>query len=314
MTEHSHSLKHPLNILVAGIYWSGSGAVVDYLKGHPDCYVPRGEFTDFKRSGRIGSILEAGSASRAKWLARAMWLETALGKLPAARLKQSKGKDQSKLPLKEQVKHNRLKLEYLDRYRKHLSEGGSPSDSRIWNQWLQAVGREYAGDKPSIVWNQPIWVGKHENTWPAVFSPFKLIVVHRDPIDQFAEVVRQGKIGKRKSDPAFDDSEKDDIAYVLKGIAAKMESLMDLQEQLTESHMLAVSFETFVKSHKAEAQRICDFLGFPEAQLPSAPFDPAYSIRNIGIGDTDEIQGMLKGYQPLVDRLYDLRAQFDNAQ
>lgn len=310
MTDH----PHPLNILVAGIYWSGSGAVVDYLKGHPDCYVPRGEFTDFKRSGRIGSILEAKSASKAKWLARAMRLETALGKLPAARLKQANGTDQSKLPLKEQVKHNRLKLDYLGRYREHLANGGSPSDGSVWNQWLNAVGREYAEGKSAIVWNQPIWVGKHEQTWPAVFSPFKLIVVHRDPIDQFAEVVRQGKIGKRKSDPAFDDSEKDDIAYVLKGIAAKMQSLMALQEQLTESRMLAVSFETFVKSHKAEAQRICNFLGFPEAQIPSAPFDPSYSVRNIGIGDTDEIRSMLRGYRPLVDQLYELRAQFDNAQ
>lgn len=304
----------PLNILVAGIYWSGSGAVVDYLKGHPDCFVPRGEFTDFKRSGRIGSILEAGSAYKAKWLARAMWLETALGKLPAARLKQAKGEAPEKLPLKEQVKHNQLKLEYLSRYRKHLSNGGAPSDSSIWNEWLQAVGKAYAGEKAAIVWNQPVWIGKHEHTWPAVFEPFKLLVVHRDPIDQFAEVVRQGKIGKRKSDPAFDDSEKDDIAYVLKGIAAKMASLMALQAQLTESHMLTVSFETFVKSHKGEAERICDFLEFPEAQIPSAPFDPSYSIRNIGIGDTDEIRAMLKGYEPLVDRLYELRAQFDNAQ
>jgi len=304
----------PLNILVAGIYWSGSGAVVDYLKGHPDCHVPRGEFTDFKRSGRIGSILEAGSVSRAKWLARAMWLETALGKLPVARFKLLRGADQGKLPLKEQVKHNRLKLQYLSYYRKHLINGNPASDSTIWNQWLQAVGKEYAGDKQAIVWNQPVWVGKHEQTWPAVFTPFKLIVVHRDPIDQFAEVVRQGKIGKRKSDPAFDDSEKDDIAYVLKGIAAKMESLTALQEQLTDRHVLAVSFETFVKAHKAEAQRVCEFLEFPEAQLPSAPFDPSYSIRNIGIGSTDEIRNMLKDYQPLIDRLYELRAQFDNAQ
>ncbi|MGB1950389.1 MAG: sulfotransferase [Marinobacter sp.] len=306
--------NRPLNILVAGIYWSGSGAVVDYLKGHPDCCVPRGEFTDFKRSGRIGSILEADSVSKAKWLARAMWIETALGKLPAARLKQARNTDQNSLPLKAQVKHNRLKLHFLSHYRKALANGALPSESSIWNQWMQAVGDEYAGQKRAIVWNQPIWVGKHERTWPAVFSPFKLIVVHRDPVDQFAEVVRQGKIGKRKSDPAFDDREKDDIAYVLKGIAAKMQSLMALQEQLTTTGVLAVSFEAFVKRHKEQAGRVCDFLGLPEAQLPSAPFNPDYSVRNIGIGDTAEIRSMLTGYQPLVDRLYELRAQFDNAQ
>lgn len=308
MTEQTQ----PLNILVAGIYWSGSGAVVDYFKGHPNCFVPKGEFTDFKRNGRIGSLLEAESVTKAKWLARGMWLETALGKLPAALLRQAKGADQSKLALKAQVKHNWLKLQYLSQHRHYLRIGGAASDSRIWSDWLQALGREYASNKKAIVWNQPIWVGKHEHTWPAMFSPFKLIVVHRDPVDQFAEVVRQGKIGKRKSDPAFDDTEKDDITYVLKGIAAKMESLMALQRQLGYTQMLTVNFESFVRSHKAEAERTCAFLGLPEAQLPSTPFDPSYSVRNIGIGHTEAIQGMLENHQPLIQRLYELRAQFDN--
>lgn len=58
------------------------------------------------------------------------------------------------------------------------------------------------------------------------------MVVHRDSEDQFAEVVRQGKIGRRKSDPAFDDSEQDDIAYVLKRIAAKLQHLKTVQTSL----------------------------------------------------------------------------------
>ncbi|MGC8120895.1 sulfotransferase family protein [Marinobacter sp. VGCF2001] len=304
----------PLNILVAGIYWSGSGAVVDYLKGHPDCCVPRGEFTDFKRNGRIGSMLEANSAQQAKWLARAMWVETRLGKLPAAQWKARQGKNQASLPLKEQVGHNRLKLDYLSRYRRHLNSGGAQTDPAIWNQWLRAVGRTYAGEKPAIVWNQPIWVGKHEHTWPAVFQPYKLVVVHRDPVDQFAEVVRQGKIGKRKSDPAFDDTEKDDIAYVLRGIKAKISSLKALAQQLGREQILLVNFERFVKEPAAEAQRLCAFLGFRESQMPSAPFDPSKSILNIGIGENPDIRSRLAPYQELVSELYELRHQLDNWQ
>ncbi|CCG94152.1 hypothetical protein MARHY0660 [Marinobacter nauticus ATCC 49840] len=310
MAEHTT----PLNIMVAGIYWSGSGAVVDYLKGHPDCFVPRGEFTDFKRSGRIGSMLEAATAQRAKWLARGMWLETRLGKLPAARLKAAKGKAQASMPLKEQVGHHRLKLEYLGKYRRHLGNNGSHTDATIWNQWLQAVGLAQAAGKPAIVWNQPIWVGKHEHIWPAVFQPYKLIVVHRDPVDQFAEVVRQGKIGKRKSDPAFNDDEKDDIAYVLTGIRAKIKSLRALADQLGRKQILLISFERFVKDHGSEAQRLCDFLSLPESQTPSAPFDPSISILNIGIGQTEAIQTMLAPYQNLVDELYQLRHQLDSLQ
>lgn len=144
--------------------------------------------------------------------------------------------------------HNRLKLEYLKQYRAHLAAGGAPSDDSVWNQWLQALGARLAGHHKAVVWNQPIWVGKHEACWPGVFSPYRLVVVHRDPQDQFAEVVRQGKIGKRKSDPAFDDSEQDDIAYVLKGIAAKLEHLKALEQTLPMGHLLTVNFETFVKT------------------------------------------------------------------
>lgn len=310
MTECSS----PLNILVAGIYWSGSGAVVDYLKGHPDCFVPRGEFTDFKRSGRIGTMLEAPSIQRAKWLARSMWVETRLGKLPAAQLKALKSKNPDNLPLKEQVGHNRLKLQFLAEYRRHLREGSKHTDTAIWNRWLQAVGRAQPGGKQAIVWNQPIWVGKHEHTWPSVFSPYKLVVVHRDPVDQFAEVVRQGKIGKRKSDPSFDDNEKDDVAYVLKGIKAKMTSLGALADQLGRKRLLLINFERFVKDHEAEAERLCNFLGLPNTQVPSAPFDPSKSILNIGIGEAEKIQAMLKPHQALLGELRHLRNQLDNLQ
>lgn len=297
----------PLNVLVAGIYWSGSGAVVDYLKGHPQCHVPKGEFTDFKRQGRIGTMLESRSAGEARTLARRMWLETALGKLPSAWWKQRRKGDPASLALKDQVFHQQRKLTYLKQYREQLARSGSPGDVSVWNQWLQGLGQKIASDKTAVVWNQPIWVGIHEHTWPAMFDPYRLVVVHRDPEDQFAEVVRQGKIGKRKSDPAFDDSETDDIAYVLKGIARKFESLAELQRLLPEGRLLTMSFEAFVEDHARQAARLGQFLGMEPAQVENAPFRPEQSTRNIGIGKTDAIQQTLAGYRPLIERLQDLR-------
>lgn len=298
----------PLNVLVAGIYWSGSGAVVDYLKGHPECRVPKGEFTDFKRQGRLGTMLESDTVDQALNLARRTWLETALGKLPAAWWKQRRAAAPNGLPLKDQVFHQQLKLNYLKQYRQQLVRSGQPGDATIWNQWLQAVGQNIAGNRKAVVWNQPIWVGKHEHTWPGVFDPYRLIVVHRDPEDQFAEVVRQGKIGKRKSDPAFDDSETDDVAYVLKGIANKYEALAELHQLLPEGRLLSVNFEAFVQDHDQQATRVCRFLGMESEQVEGAPFKPHESARNIGIGQTEAIQQTLKNYRPLLDRLGELRA------
>lgn len=88
------------NILVVGIYWSGSGAVVDYLKGHPKCFTPNGEFTDIKREGRVISAVTANSAAGARHFIRLMWLETVFGKLLPAVAQRLAGKEQEKLPLK----------------------------------------------------------------------------------------------------------------------------------------------------------------------------------------------------------------------
>ncbi|GGY79091.1 sulfotransferase [Marinobacter zhanjiangensis] len=305
MNQHAPT---PLNVLVAGIYWSGSGAVVDYLKGHPECRVPKGEFTDFKRQGRLGTMLESDTAAQAVKLARRTWLETALGKLPAAWWKQRGTPDPASLSLKDQVFHQQLKLKYLEQYRQQLARSGQPSDVTAWNEWLQAVGQHITGNRKAVVWNQPIWIGKHEHTWPGVFEPYRLIVVHRDPEDQFAEVVRQGKIGKRKSDPAFDDTETDDVAYVLNGIANKLEALLELHRILPQGRLLNVSFEAFVEDHDSQADRLCRFLGMEPEQMAGAPFKPQESARNIGIGQTEAIQQTLKGYRPLVDRLRQLRA------
>ncbi|WP_165857679.1 sulfotransferase [Marinobacter sp. JSM 1782161] len=300
----------PANILVAGIYWSGSGAVVDYLKGHPDCVAFRGEFTDFKRHGRIASMLSAPDRASARRMARLLWIETVFGRLPQAYLKQWRGADTGKLPLKNQVHHNRLKRDYINRYRRHLARGGDHRDPAIWNDWMHALGTAYAPGKRAVVWDQPVWVGEHADIWPQVFAPVRLIVVHRDLQDQFAEVVRQGKLGKRKSDPAFQGDMSDPVAYVLDGIQRKLESLLALREQLGESLVLPVSFESFVQRHEREAERIGRFLGLNNAQREGAPFDPSKSVRNIGIGRTEEIQSLLAPHrerlavmQALRDRL-----------
>lgn len=76
------SSQTPLNILVAGIYRSGSSAVVDYLKGHPDVAAPGGEFTEFKSMGRVGHMLTTPSVAQAKRIARRMEWETRLARLP----------------------------------------------------------------------------------------------------------------------------------------------------------------------------------------------------------------------------------------
>lgn len=299
------------NVLVVGIYWSGSGAVVDYLKGHPQCFTPNGEFTDIKREGRVISAVTASSANRARHFIRLMWLETVFGKLLPALGQRLAGKNQENLPLKKQWRHIQLKLKALKRCRDHLSNGGDPSDTAPWCQWINEMGSVYAPEKQAIAWNQPLWIGSHEKIALDIFKPCKLIVVHRDPEDQFAEVERQGKLGKAKSDPAFSGDRSDPVAFVLDGITRKLESLVSLKNSLPASDILTLPFETFVIDHEAAERQVCEFAGLERTPDSGPYFHPEQSRKNVGIGRTEHIQSMLSPYREKIQRMSELRKQLD---
>lgn len=299
----------PTNVLVAGIYWSGSGAVVDYLKGHRDCYTPNGEFTDVKREGRVISVLTANSPRSARRHIQLMMLETAIGKLPSAYFRHVIGKDQRRLPLKKQWRHNCLKLKALRRCHKYIGHRGTHTDVSPWQQWIHDMGEVYAPDKRAVVWNQPLWIGSHETLALQIFNPCKLIVVHRDPEDQFAEVVRQGKLGRAKSDPAFSGDRSDPIAFLLGGITRKLESLVALKKALPGSDILTVPFESFVLEHETMERRVCDFLGLPFTEGSGPFFNPEQSRNNVGIGQAAHIQAMLSPYRDRVEKMSELRNQ-----
>lgn len=299
------------NILVVGIYWSGSGAVVDYLRGHPQCFTPNGEFTDVKREGRVISAITAKSSARARRFIRLMWLETVFGKLLPAFAQRLAGKEQENLPLKKQMRHIQLKLKALKRCSNHLSNGGTSSDTAPWRQWIHEMGSVYASEKQAIVWNQPLWIGSHEHIALDIFKPSRLIVVHRDPEDQFAEVERQGKLGKAKSDPAFSGDRSDPVAFVLDGITRKLESLVSLKNSLPEGDILTLPFETFVIDHEAAERRVCEFAGLEMTPDSGRYFHPEQSRKNVGIGQTEHIQSMLSPYRDKIQRMSELRKQLD---
>lgn len=302
------SSQGPFNILVAGIYRSGSSAVVDYLKGHPDVAAPGGEFTEFKSVGRIGDLLTEPSRENALRIARRLERETRFARLPRAWLKERKGETDS--PLKYRVGQNRMKLRALARHRRALAHGEDPRNPQHFQQWMKEMAATYAAGKKALLLNQPVWVGSHHEAWPGVFEPFKLIVVHRDPLDQFADIVRQGTLGKRKTDPLYtgDHHEEDPIGYLLDGLTRKYEALHSLAEQLGRDRLITMPFETFVLNHDEAAARLCDYLGLKPLQIEEKRrFFPEQSSRNIGIGHTEDIRQQLKPYEPQLNRLLELR-------
>lgn len=298
----------PFNILVAGIYRSGSSAVVDYLKGHPDVSGPGGEFTEFKSIGRIGHLLTTSSPEEARRISRRMVWETRLARLPRGWWREHKG--EADIPLKYRVGQNRMKLRALKKYRKDLANGHDHHDPRHFRRWMEEIVNTYSAGRRALLLNQPIWIGTHNEVWPVVFDPFKLIVVHRDPMDQFADIVRQGTMGKRRTDPLYtgDHNREDPVGYLLEGLTKKYEALHLLREQLPHDRFLAMPFETFVLKHDQAATHLCQYLGLEESQNEKRRFFPEQSKRNIGIGNNEETRQMMAPYQERLNNLLQLRA------
>ena len=113
------------------------------------------------------------------------------------------------------------------------------------------------------------------------FANRKVIVVTRDPRDQFAEL----KIYKGASD----------VHEFIKWYEGMQERL-----RVENPDILMVEFEAFVHRHEEITQRVCDFIGID----PASPSDysPGDSMKNVGRYDgvlgTEEIEEIERHLSP----------------
>lgn len=323
-----------MKMVVHGFGFSGSGAVLDWLQDCPGVQLAP-KIKGFMAPGGIGEIvLCADDPARMQALARARIavLEKMIRQRPLkyrlpgySQGRQMLHQVRTLLGIGRRTGVHATNAEvegaagwamdcrYLSEFIERLERKESLDVVAYWRGWLDA---RLAQECPGVEWVAldkcvPALSGPLSRAWAEVYRPFRLIVAHRDPQDQFIESVRQlgwDKLARRKNYPWGRSS--DPGRAFLEKTRAELVELLDYQRHAPEA-CLAVPFEGLVGSQPEWARRIGAWSGLPEiSEGPGSRFDPAVSKQNIGLGEAHpQTRGLLEAHQALLDEIRAMRRQ-----
>ena len=311
-------------IFIIGLYWSGSSAVFEWLKGfEDDVVVVPGEFDIFRKPGKIGPIMSAKTVTAKRNIA-----STFLKTLLKAKLRKQIVSDKNYIKIKNGVKivlnnlvgknykmalidtvkfdesdyANSITIQYLNKYLKNF-EKPNFEEIKFWKKWLDEILLPYSKTNKTIILDQPIFLTSHSEIWSQLFSDFKIVMVHRNPADQFAEVIRQGIIHVKRGyridhfDSKNHYNEEDLAVSFADMLKEKYERLLDFREIYNE-HLISLSFEEFVQNYLVKSEELKKALEI-KMKNEITLFDPNKSLKNIGISNQDWAKEQIseKGYK-----------------
>ncbi len=174
-------------------------------------------------------------------------------------------------------------------------------DKRIQlsNEWIRKIASINSEGKVYALFDQPILPINDTGVWQAVFSPFKLICVYRDPKDQLADMIRRGILfapfTSSKMTYTMDNilsiyghDRKGMFKFLTDALRRRLEYFDKLKSELDSERFLLLDFEGLINNYEEYKTRIESFLGLtPDNHiLKKKYFDPDISKTNIGIYST----------------------------
>lgn len=296
------------NILVCGLLWSGSSAVVDLLKEYECVGLMDGEFDEFRRPGKVGDHL-AGLISEyypsTLEVNKTTWIKRALKKQIKAMARLTIDR-----PPKCLIKDWR-ELSALDQLVDDLRDSKQGEQQRInaARLWLSRLKDLHAKEKDYFVLDQPILWGQHFNIWPKIMDPFKMVVVIRDPRDQLAETIRKNHLFLHFRSPEADiygGGRKGAVKYFIHTLRCRIEHFQKIRESLGEGKIFTVKFEDLAQNPDSATLNIERFLGMNNScsRISHSHFEPWKSRNNIGIyeeylteSECGDLGGLLDAYE-----------------
>jgi hypothetical protein len=193
-----------------------------------------------------------------------------------------------------------------------------------WQEWLAELSGSHLGLNKTIqVLQNPFFYKNfypnYADTCPRFFSPFKMIFIHRDPLDQFTDLVLKKGHLKLTSNVSgsivYQGTEHLEPADRFFHIAKKIyQSRIQLAKQLSTDQLLIVSFEDFLIRHETISSYIQQFLNIStDKKNNNTSFNKKKSINNIGIGQNNEqVYELLKNKFNIIQELNDLRSELES--
>ena len=307
MTFNSYKDKIRTRIIISGLYYSGSSAVIDFLKECDNVGIYPDEFSQFRGAGLIGDILNASPDFHT--IDRTDAYISKKGGLDYLSISQNKvGHNRranfhrfiDRLIDFSQLKKNTVSCKQdntlleLRSLITQFSSEGKLDDLNLAKQWLRKIDDIYARRMDYVVYDQAIYLGKHDKIWPKIFHPYKLIVVIRNPLDQLAQLIRSNKISNDHDrcttnglGDIYGNSIEGNLCYHASAINARYEKLDKLVNSLPANSIFIIDFEDLILKYDYCTNAIINFTTSFEADIfhknQKKYFKPEVSAKNLNI-------------------------------
>ncbi|WFE68808.1 hypothetical protein P8S54_00480 [Thiomicrospira sp. R3] len=310
-----------MNIINIGGWYVGNTAILDWMDGFEELAFVKGDFNVTRLEGGIMDMMAEKDINRKLQLINNQKKESIKG---LARAFKSLVGRYTKHIMKPRMSpsyngHFRFHsdyLKYLSRYENMLKAGEKFDEINFWQNWLSTLPKLDSGHKnyKHIVYQNPFFYDEtyagHKDIWPQIFSPYKMIFVHRDPLDQFSDIVNSGG-HLNVSWPRFHGgTENMHPADRYFSIAKKLYTArLRMAENLTKDDLVIFSFEDFLQNHERVTTELKSFLDISsERNQNNKRFVREKSLKNIGKGQhNQEALKLLENKKYVLDELNELR-------
>lgn len=312
-----------LRVIVRGINWSGSGAVVDLLREYDGfAQVPGGlpeiatvgimqyqEFRDYDLA--INQTLgESITDEQIKHLYDYILIKKKL--LVKDYLKNfaklKTFKEFFVLNKESYLIYKLIKLtgRYAKSLNPDLSKNTRVDHARKWvNEIISTTLK--ATNSNSVIFDHTVDLSLTTHIWPDIFSPFKIIIVIRNPYDQYLEKLKvkyyETSFRKKLIGEKIGADDQATLKYFLGETSRSQEKVDRILETLDKNIVMVIKFEDLITRYDEMKLKIENFLGIDSKShvLKRKYLDPSKSINNIGLYNPTIHQIPEELFEPVVD-------------
>jgi len=278
--------KERSNILIGGTLASGSSALVSMLREYENINYLNYEFNDFRRPGFVCDQLSYESSidypsvidkkiqyTNKRW--ELIYKSNVWKLLPERGLNYIWEKDfkNKKLMAYKNSLTELFQIVFLQDLNKRLkSENSFEEKIQLSNEWIRRVGSIFPSYYDFTLFNQALLPWNDLNIWTKVFNPFKMIIVHRDPKDQLAEMIRRDIVfspfrcsqlsyGQVNIISIYGNDRKGRLRFVTDALRKRLEVVDQWLDNIEPDKILLVDFEGLVNNYDVYKSNIEQFIG-----------------------------------------------------
>lgn len=309
------------NIITAGGWYVGNTAILDWLDGFDEVAYVKGDLNICRKENGIMDVLSETNVDKKIFILKIIRKECVfclkdltrafVGRYTKHLFKRIKPKSYSS-----NISYYRDLYSFSNEYIKCLKKNKDFDEYELCKNWLNKISIKDFYKKSNIIYQNPFFYKEtfsgHEGVWQKLFSPYKLIFVHRDPLDQFSDIVNSGDHLLSSWSRFHGNTDKLDPLERFYEISKKLYAArIRIAKKSSKNDLLIFSFEEFIMDHHRVGNEIKKFIGINSTRSElNDRFILEESRSNIGKGNLNhKVKKMLVGREYIMNDLNSLREE-----